>query len=157
MFNSFSVFTWPTTSCRFEPRDVYICNSFLRVIFVMLNWIKVEQGQHLRYQRNMCCTHSATRGLKYMCYDVLCTVWACLWTFQCFSKCYFNFKCWFHNQINFQQLEGVTTYALNSLGNIKLYNMLKCYHCNTCLCLTHMIGASHMSLSSIPILPLLLI
>ena len=76
-----SVSTWPTTSCRSEPCGVYICNSFLRVTAVILIWIKVEQGQHLRYQHNMCCTHSATHGLKCMCYDVLCTVWACLWTF----------------------------------------------------------------------------
>jgi len=46
--------------------DVYICNSFLRVI----DWIKVE---HLRYQLNMCYTHSATLGLRYVCYDVICT------------------------------------------------------------------------------------
>ena len=46
---------------------------FLRVTAVMLNWTKVEQSQHLRYQHNMCCTHSATRGLKYMCYD--CNRW----------------------------------------------------------------------------------
>jgi len=28
----------------------------------------------------MCYTHSATLGLRYVCYDVICTVWACLWT-----------------------------------------------------------------------------
>jgi len=26
-------------------------------------------------------THSATLGLKYMCFDVICNVRACLWTF----------------------------------------------------------------------------
>ena len=88
--NLFSASTWPTTSYRFEPFDVYICNFFfLRITAVMLIWIKVEQGQHLRYHHNICCTHSATLGLKYMCYCGLCTVWECLWTFECLSKCFF--------------------------------------------------------------------
>ena len=35
--NFFSVSTWPTTSCRVEPCDVYICFFCLRVKAVMLN------------------------------------------------------------------------------------------------------------------------
>jgi len=38
-----------------------------------------------------------------------------------FQLMLFYFKCWFHNETNFPQLEGVTIDALNDLDNVKLY------------------------------------
>jgi len=59
--------------------DLSLVMFIFAIIFFKSHSCYVKLNQW--YQHNMCCTHSATLGLKYMCYDVLCTVWACLWTF----------------------------------------------------------------------------